>query len=93
MSEPRRPGSTGALLGLAVRPDLWLTAAVLVCRLARPGWWRHWPPLPGPDPEYLRFRAQTAFGDPAATPTSAELVDYVAWCRRMASLRRLRARR
>lgn len=71
---------------LARRPMLWPTAVVELRRLARPRWWQHWPPVPRPDPEYLRFRMQTAYGDVSAIPSPADLVDYLAWCRRMNSL-------
>ena len=36
----------GAVLA---RPGLWLTALGQVLRLARPGWWHRWPPVPAPD--------------------------------------------
>lgn len=66
---------------VAVRPDLWSTAITQAVRLARPGWWRRWPPVPVPDPEYLRFRARTAYGDPAHPPEPADVVAWLAWCR------------
>jgi len=77
-----------AVRALLARPWLWPTAIVVSWRLAQPGWWHRWPPLPRPDPAYLRFRAQTAYGDPDAVPTDRELVDYLEWCQRMAVLRR-----
>ncbi len=66
---------------LARHPELWATAAVQCLRLARPGWWRRWPPLPVPDPDYLRFRLQTQYGDPEREPEPADLVAYLKWCR------------
>jgi hypothetical protein len=72
-----------AALAVAVRPRLWPVAVTQACRLAVPGWWRRWPPLPLPDPEYLRFRLQTAYGDgPAVGPEPADVVAYLDWCRR-----------
>ena len=53
-----------AVVAVARRPWLWPVAVRQTLRLARPGWWRRWPPLPLPDPSYLRFRLQTAYGDP-----------------------------
>ena len=50
--------------------------------MAVPGWWRRWPPLPRPDPAYLAFRMETAYGSGAARPTPADVVAYVRWCRR-----------
>ena len=90
--------STGTGLGLdaavlrsatravLLRPDLWPIALVQALRLARPGWWRHWPPLPLPDPAYLRFRLQTAYGDADRPPPPNDVVAWLEWCR---DLRRL----
>jgi len=71
-----------AALAVARRPALWGVAVRQTVRLAAPGWWRRWPPVPAPDPAYLRFRLQTAFGDPAAAPAPADVVAYLEWCRR-----------
>ena len=75
-----------AVVAIVLRPRLWPTAAVELGRMAPEGWWRRWPPLPRPDPAYLRFRMQTAYGDASAVPSEHELVDYLEWCRRMNSL-------
>ncbi|HEV7862955.1 MAG TPA: hypothetical protein VGR20_09650 [Acidimicrobiia bacterium] len=48
--------------------------------MARPGWWRRPPFLPLPDPDYVRFRLQTAYG-PHGTPAADDLVAYLNWCR------------
>lgn len=77
-----RPWWAGALGAVAVRPRLWPTAARQVVRLAPSGWWRRWPPLPVPDPGYLRFRLQTAYGDADREPAPADVVAYLHWCRR-----------
>ena len=74
-----------AALAVAVRPRLWGVAIAQVLRLAGPGWWRRWPPLPLPDPAYLRFRMQTAYGDPEAPPRAEDVVAYLEWCRRFPS--------
>jgi hypothetical protein len=71
-----------AAAAVAVRPALWGVALRQALRLAAPGWWRRWPPVPRPDPGYVRFRLQTAFGDPATNPTPADVVAYLEWCRR-----------
>jgi hypothetical protein len=71
-----------AAAAVAVRPRLWGAAAVQVRRLARPGWWRRWPPVPAPDPEWLRFRARTAYGDGSLPPKPADVVAWLEWCRR-----------
>jgi len=48
-------------------------------RLARPRWWRRAPFLPLPEPEYVRFRLETAYGE-IVVPPSADLVAYLQWC-------------
>ena len=77
--------AAGALLA---HPALWWTAVAQIAVLAAPGWWRRWPPLPLPDAAYLRFRMQTAYGDPGHEPEPADVVTYLRWCRRMRSLAR-----
>ena len=71
-----------AAVAVAVRPRLWGVAVVQAFRLAAPGWWRRWPPLPRPDPDYLRFRLQTAYGTREGGPDPADVVAYLEWCRR-----------
>ena len=83
MEQPPAGGWRGALTAVAARPDLWPTAVVQVLRLAPPGWWRRWPPLPRPDPAYLAFRLETAYGDQGHPPVGEDLVAYLAWCRSM----------
>jgi hypothetical protein len=62
-------------------PSLWATGVVQLVRLAPRGWWRRRPFLPLPDPHYLRFRLQTAYGDPDREPEPEDLVTYLHWCR------------
>jgi hypothetical protein len=67
---------------LATHPGLWATAVVTAVRLAGPGWWRHWPPLPAPAPGYARFRLVTAYGDhPPSAPPPDDVLTYLTWCR------------
>ena len=54
-------------------------------RLAAPGWWRRPPFLPLPDPDYLRFRLQTAYGDDRRAPDPADVITYLHWCRQWPS--------
>ncbi len=82
MSDPARRWWVGAGLALARHPGLWFTAARQALRLAPSGWWRRWPPLPRPDPTYLRFRMETAYGDADRDPEPADIVAYLDWCRR-----------
>lgn len=65
---------------VARRPGLWTVAAEQVLRLARPGWWRRAPFVPLPDPDYLRFRLETQYGDDR-DPDPQDVVTYLAWCR------------
>jgi hypothetical protein len=68
-------------LAVLVRPPLWFTAAAQLMALAPDGWWRSWPPLPLPDPAYLRFRLVTQYGDPTRTPDVEDVLSYLRWCR------------
>ena len=70
--------AVGAVL---VRPRLWWTAIRQVFVLAPRGWWRRWPPLPMPDPAYLRFRLVTAYGTSDHAPEPGDVVAYLGWCR------------
>jgi hypothetical protein len=62
------------------RPGLWPIAVTQTLRLARPGWWQRRPFLPLPDPDYVRFRLQTAYGSDGE-PTAEDVVAYLRWCR------------
>ena len=66
---------------LARHPALWGTAVRQVLVLAGAGWWRRSPFLPLPDPDYLHFRLQTAYGDPTRAPEPADILTYLHWCR------------
>ena len=74
-----------AAAAVVVRPGLWGVALRQSLRMAVPGWWRRWPPVPRPDPDYVRFRLQTVFGDGAKVPAPADVVAYLEWCRRFPS--------
>lgn len=66
----RRPSLIPAILGTAwaFRPN---------------GWFRTPPFLPVPPRSYMRWRLETAFGDPNATPAFDELERYIRWSREM----------
>lgn len=75
--------SWAAVVGaVARRPGLWPTAARQVVRMTPAGWWRRAPFLPVPRGDYLRFRMVTQYGDPRRRPEPADVLDYLAWCRR-----------
>ncbi len=70
------------LRAVARRPDLWAVAMWTALRLAGPGWWRRWPPVPWPDPSYWRFRMTTAYGGSGdAAPDPVDVVEFLEWCR------------
>jgi len=69
-------------LPLLARPWLWPTAGAQAARLARPRWWRRPPFLPLPDPDYVRFRLQTAYGPGGPDADPRGLIEYLEWCRR-----------
>lgn len=62
----RRPGLVPAMLG---------TAWAFRSR----GWFRRPPFLPLPSKSYLRWRLDTAYGDPEATPPLDELERFLRW--------------
>ena len=77
---PLPPAARIALM-LAGRPWLWRSALAL----APDRWWARWPPLPLPPPEYVRFRAETMFGNGGGTLSEHDLLDYLEWCHRLGS--------
>ncbi len=80
MSLPQ--GLCAAARALVAHPRLWSVALVAAARLAPRGWWRRWPPVPWPDPEYWRFRMETAYGgDGEAPPAPDDVVEFLEWCR------------
>ena len=80
MTPASRPGQR-VLLAVVRRPRLWPTALIQVAVLARPGWWRRWPPVPRPDENYLRFRLETAYGRAEPEVAVGDVVEYLTWCR------------
>jgi hypothetical protein len=84
----RRPGGPiltvrwggRAFLAVLPHPSLWWTGVRQVRVLAAPGWWRRRPFLPMPDPGYLRFRMETAYGGAGdQDPKAEDLVTYLRW--------------
>jgi hypothetical protein len=67
---------------VAVRPYLWMAALSQGVRLASPGWWRKWPPIPVPTDALWRMRMVTAYGgDGTALPDPGDVTSYLEWCR------------
>jgi hypothetical protein len=52
----------------AVRPALAADLVRVAWRFRRRAWWRRFPFLPVPSMPYVRWRMQTAYGDPDALP-------------------------
>lgn len=72
------------LLGLAVRrPRLLPVLAGTAWAFRRRKWYRRFPFLPLPCTDYLRWRMDTAYGDPDAAPSHGELERYLRWARDM----------
>lgn len=72
------------MLGLALRrPSLVPALLGLAWAARRRGWYRRPPFLPLPPASYLRWRLDTAYGDPEAVPPEADTIRYLAWARRM----------
>lgn len=70
--------------------ELALRRPALIPHLVRASWAfraRHWyrrPPfLPMPPRSYVRWRLETAYGDPEASPPLEQLARYVLWTSRM----------
>jgi len=47
------------------------------------GWYRRFPFLPLPPREYVRWRLETAYGDPEAVPPAEDLARYLRWASSM----------
>ncbi|MBO0713930.1 MAG: hypothetical protein J2P59_04170 [Acidimicrobiales bacterium] len=74
--------SPAVVAAVAARPWLWWVAGRQALRLAEPGWWRRWPPVPRPARGYLAFRLECATGDANRDADPKEVVSYLEWCRR-----------
>jgi len=66
-----------ALARPAMIPDLLSSAWAF----RRREWYRHPPFLPLPSPRYLRWRMETAYGDPETVPSPEELYRFLRWAR------------
>jgi hypothetical protein len=71
----------GVVAAVARRPALWPTASRQARRLAPRRWWARRPFLPVPDRAWLRFRAETQYGDPDRVPDAADVVTWLQWAR------------
>jgi hypothetical protein len=72
------------MAGLAVRRPRVIPALIGAAWAFRDRrWYRHAPFLPLPPKSYLRWRMETAFGDPDAVPELDDLERYLMWTSRM----------
>lgn len=71
----------GLLRAVLRHPSDGFAVARAAWDLRRTKWWRHWPPLPTPDPHYWEFRMTTAYGDPHATPSVHDVIAAARWSR------------
>lgn len=67
-------------LAVVVRPSLWWSALRVWGRAAPLGWWRRPPFVPIPDPAFLGFRFETAYGH-TGRPAVRDFVAYLGWVR------------
>jgi hypothetical protein len=52
----------------------------------RRDWLRRPPFFPLPDPDYLRWRMYTAYGDEAAVPPAEDVIRFARWRRKLLNL-------
>jgi hypothetical protein len=70
----------GALTWRAARNPRTAVALLRVgWRFRSRDWYRHFPFLPVPDGQYLRWRMYTAYGDEQAVPAADDIVRYARW--------------
>lgn len=74
-------GAWPVVVAIAARPHLWVIGMRQMRSLVAPGWWHRRPWLPVPDPDYLRFRLVTQYGDAGHEPDPSDVVAYLEWCR------------
>ena len=74
---------TGLTLMLAWRALRRPTTGIALMRVAwrfrRRHWWRHFPFLPLPAGDYVRWRMYTAYGDENAIPPVHDVERYAQW--------------
>lgn len=83
MAPPHRMSWLSLTLRLAVRsvrrPSTGTALLRVAWRFRRRGWW-HLPPfLPLPARDYLRWRMQTAYGDPDVVPPASDVERFARW--------------
>ena len=69
------------MAAVARRPRLWPAGLRAYVTHVPPRWWASAPFLPVPDRAWIRFRLQTAYGDPAHAPAPDDVVAWLEWSR------------
>jgi hypothetical protein len=72
----------------AVRPSLAADLLRVAWRFRRRAWYRHFPFLPLPATEYVKWRMHTAYGDHDAVPPADDVERYARWVGRQAKIHR-----
>lgn len=65
------------------RPGLWPAMLSAAWAFRAKQWYRRPPFLPVPSREYVRWRLETAYGDPEAVPPADELARFLQWSAEM----------
>ncbi len=73
-----------SIVAVARRPSLWPTALGALAAMSPQRWWARPPFLPIPEPDLVRWRVTTAYGDPEALVAENDLVAYLEWRQRAA---------
>ena len=68
-------------MAVAKRPRLWPAGVRAYITHVPPGWYRRAPFVPVPDRAWIRFRLQTAYGDPDRAPDPDDVVTWLQWSR------------
>lgn len=66
-----------------VSPSLAYALLLVVWRFRRTDWYKHFPFLPLPPRDYVRWRMYTAYGDADALPPVEDVVRYARWAARV----------
>jgi len=74
--------SRQTIAAVLARPLLWLEALRASAALAPRDWYKRPPFLPLPDPGYMSWRLQAAYGTSSADASPHDLVAYLEWRKR-----------
>ncbi len=69
------------MVAVAEKPGLIFPAIYQLYILSPESWYRKYPFLPLPDKRWLRFRMETAYGDPCYVPNPREIAKFLDWTR------------